>query len=175
MPIISRKKKGDYSTAPEGLFPAVCIDVVDKGLVTTQWGEKYEVEIWWALDQVDPESSKQWPYMVRWKGTNSLHEKSRLRPMLEAWRGRKFTAEELDGFDLERLLGVNCQVQVIHNITDKGTYANVQAVVPSARGGIKLVAPLGYVRFCDRPERDNGDGDTFADHQGEITNDDIPF
>lgn len=168
MPIISRKKKGDYSTAPEGLHHAVCVDVIDQGLVKTEWGEKYRVQIRWQLDQNDPQSDPPRPYLVMATYTNSLHEKSRLRPMLEAWRGRKFTAEELDGFDLEKLLGVNCQIQIIHNITDGGTYANVQAVVPPPKNGVKLRA-LEYVRMCDRPN-ENGNG-----YGGEITDDDIPF
>lgn len=172
MPIISRKKKGDYSTAPEGLHAAVCVDVIDLGLVETQWGEKYRVEIRWELNEIDPESEKGRPYMVTAKFTNSLHEKSRLRPMLEAWRGRKFTAEELDGFDLERLLGANCQVQVIHAITDKGTYANVQAVVPASKGSIKLVPSKEYIRVVDRnpePETDE------FEEQGISDDDNIPF
>ena len=177
MSIMSRKKKGDYSSAPEGLHPAVCVDVIDLGLVQTEWGEKYRVELRWELDQVDPESEKGRPYMVTAKFTNSLHEKSRLRPMLEAWRGRKFTGDELDGFDLEKLLGVNCQVQVIHNITDKGTYANVQAVVPAPRGGVRLSPSKDYVRVCDRPqqhENGNGDDDPFSkSYQPKDT--DIPF
>jgi hypothetical protein len=171
MPIFSRKKKGDYSTAPEGLHPAVCVDVIDLGLVQTEWGEKYRVEIRWELDQIDPESEKGRPYMVTAKYTNSLHEKSRLRPMLEAWRGRKFTSEELGGFDLERLLGANCQIQVIHNITDKGTFANVQAVVPAPKNSLMLVPSKDYVRVINRPKQDE-QRDEF---EREITDDDIPF
>lgn len=169
MAIMAKKKKGEYSTPPEGLYSAVCVDVVDLGLVKTQWGENYKVQIRWQLEEQDPESDPQRPYMVLATYTNSLHEKSRLRPMLEAWRGRKFSAEELDGFDLEKLLGVNCQVQVIHNITDKGTYANVQAVVPAPRNAMKLRASEDYIRVCDRTENGNGHSNT------EITDEDIPF
>lgn len=54
------------------------------------------------------------PYVVSGFYTNSLNEKSRLRPMLESWRGRPFTEEELDGFDLQNVLGKPCLLSVIH-------------------------------------------------------------
>jgi hypothetical protein len=74
-----------------------------------------------------------------------------LRPMLEAWRGRKFTPQELEGFDLERLLGVSCQLQLVHVLTDRGgLFANVQAVVPLGRGMTKLRPSEDYVRVCHR-------------------------
>jgi hypothetical protein len=86
-----------------------------------------------------------------------LSEKSRLRPTLEAWRGRKFTKEELDGFDLEKLIAAPCQIQIVHNISDEGRiYGNMQAVVPSAKGMAKL-SPQDYVRMKDRA-REQGTG-----------------
>jgi hypothetical protein len=45
------------------------------------------------------------PFLVSKRYTLILNEKGNLRPMLEAWRGRKFAPQELKGFDLERLLG----------------------------------------------------------------------
>ena len=172
MPIISRTKKGEYSTAPEGLHNSVCCDVIDKGLVQTEWGEKYQVQIRWQLEEIDPEANPPRPFLVMATYTNSLHEKSRLRPMLEAWRGKKFTAEELDGFDLEKLLGAPCQVQVVHAITNKGTYANVQAVVPAAKGSTKLRVSADYIRVCEREKRAQleNEPDVF-----EAEDSDVPF
>ena len=93
----------------------------------------------------------------------SLHEKSNLRPMLEAWRGRKFNEEELTGFDLEKLVGVNCQVQVIHGIKSTGgTFAKVQAVVGPAKGTAKL-AVRNYQRVIDRPKQQGTGSHSDAD------------
>ena len=118
MSIIASKPKSEFSTAPEGLHPAVCCDVVDLGTVKVgDYEPRHMVQIRWMLEDTDPKTSR--PYIVMQRYTLSLHEKSKLRPMLEAWRGKKFTAEELEGFDLEKLIGVNCQVQVVHNITDQ--------------------------------------------------------
>jgi len=137
---------------------------VDLGMVQSQWGESHQVSIRWQLEENDPKSGK--PYMVQMRARLSLHEKSKLRPMLEAWRGKKFSQEELAGFDLEKLIGANCQLQVIHNIADGGAvYANVQAVVPADRKETKL-AVRDYVRVKDRddqPTSSNGHGQDEAD------------
>lgn len=173
MSIIAKKKKSEFSPAPEGLHGAVCCDVVDLGIQKSQWGEAHKVEIRWQLEETDPKTDPPRPYMVVQRFTLSLHEKSRLRPMLEAWRGRKFTSDELDGFDLEKLVGANCQVQVIHNVQDEGeVYANIQAVVPAAKGAPKLRANSGYVRVAEREKRAELERNP---NGGPITDEDIPF
>jgi hypothetical protein len=148
MPIIAKDNRREFTPAPEGLHQAVCVDVTDLGLQATQWGEKQKVEIRWQLEEKDEETGKRFLIMSRY--TNSLNEKATLRQHLEAWRGRRFTQEELEGFDLEKLLGVNCQLQVIHNIVGEGrVYANVQAIVPIGKGMTKI-RPEDYVRVVDR-------------------------
>jgi len=165
--IYTRKKDVTYATPPEGLHQAVCVDVVDLGDQDTPWGSKPKIEIRWQLDEVNPETGKR--FEIRNRYTNSLHEKAALRQTLETWRGKKFTAQELKGWDLEKLLGVNCQVQVVHKPGDEGrVWANVQAVVPAAKGAVKLRAQ-DYVRQIDR---EDVAGNGHAKKEGD---DDIPF
>jgi len=52
--------------------------------------------------------------------TNSLSEKGTLRKMLQSWRGRAFTQEELQGFDLASVTGHPVQVGIIHWTNDSG-------------------------------------------------------
>lgn len=147
MPIIAKKPESSFAPCPEGLHQAVCVDVVDLGLQKGQFGEKHKVEIRW---QVDVEDDRGRRFELRKWYTLSLHEKSNLRKDLECWRGRKFTETELAGFDLENLLNANCQLQVIHNISDEGrTYDNVQAIVPH-NAKVPKIAPQDYVRQKDR-------------------------
>ena len=161
MSIVAKENISEYSTAPEGLWPAVCCDVIDLGIVDSQWGESHQIEIRWQLEDNDPKTER--PFMVLRRYRLSLHEKSNLRPMLEAWRGRKFNEEELTGFDLEKLVGVNCQVQVIHGIKSTGgTFAKVQAVVGPAKGTAKL-AVRNYQRVIDRPKQQGTDSHSDAD------------
>lgn len=176
MPIMATRPKNDFSPAPEGLFQAVCIDVIDLGIVKVEFKgktkEQHKIKILWALDEVDQKTGKN--FWVSQRYTLSLHEKSGLRKMLETWRGVKFTDEELEGFDVEKLIGANCQVQTQHNLTDGTTYANVVAVVKAAKGVPKMAVPSDYVRQCDREknqyfeEHPNGEGYHAADE-------DIPF
>lgn len=149
MPIYARKKESDYSPAPEGLWPAVCVDVVDLGILDSPFGPQVKIEIRWQLEEEDPKTGKR--YLVVQRYTPSLHQKSKLRPLLEAWRGKKFTPEEEKKFDIEKLLGANCQLSITHNIKDEGrVYSNVQAVVPPARNATKIY-PKDYERVCERP------------------------
>jgi hypothetical protein len=164
---MAKSNKTDFTPAPEGLHPAVCVDVIDLGMVTTQWGESHQIKIRWQLEDDDPKTRR--PYLVQRQFRNSLHEKSSLRPLLESWRGKKFTEEELKGFDLERLLGANCQLQIIHRITGEGgTFANVQAIVACGKRQTKLVA-RDYVREKDRIKNAN------AISESEEIDDSVPF
>jgi len=152
MPIYARKPESNFKPAPEGLHQAVCCDVWDpyeaeSGFEAGKMVTK--TRIVWQLEVVDEEHGR--PYEVSQIYTLSLSEKANLRKMLEAWRGRKFSTEELKGFDLEKLIGANGQVQVVHNAKEGGdVYANVQAVVPIGKNMTKLTVTDGYVRHRDR-------------------------
>lgn len=171
MAIYARAPESKYPVAPEGLHAAVCCDVVDLGLVDTQFGQKHKVEIRWQLEEAIESAIGLVRPIVRQRFTNSLHEKAKLRGVLETWRGRKFTKDELTGFDLEKLLGVSCQIQVIHHITDEGqTFANVNAVIPLGKGMPKVRVETDYVRQQDRNQTST------VTPNGEVDDaDDIPF
>ena len=154
-PLIARRPRSTYTAAPEGLHSAVCVDVVNLGVVQGAYGPKHKVRLVWQLEAMDEERGRR--FDVARVYTLSLHERAALRKDLESWRGRKFTELELDGFDLERLISVPAQVQVTHDLGDDGSlYANVTTVVPPIKGVPKL-APLDYVRAKDRQAR-NGAG-----------------
>lgn len=173
MALMVKDNKTAFTPAPEGLRQAVCVDVVDLGMVTDQWGTKHKAELVWQLDQKNPETGKR--FTVRKRYTLSLHQKAVLRIDLESWRGKKFSNEELDGFDLEKLLGINAQVQVVHTLADNGrVLSNVRAVVPIGKGMTKLRGE--YVRAKDRPQT-NGNGNGGGNQGGTHGNHDAstPF
>jgi hypothetical protein len=152
---IVAKAGGDFKPAPEGLWPAVCVDVVDKGIVQSQmYKPRHMIQLRWVLDAEPPMEDGR-PHMAVRSFGLSLGEKSNLRPFLEAWRGKKFTEDELDGFDLEKLIGANCQLQIIHNKANGKTYGNVQAVVPAAKGTKPMTVPTDYIRQEERDRRAN--------------------
>lgn len=152
MPIIARRPESNFTPAPEGLHQAVCVDVWEPWESENPFKSGDMVDqtrIVWALEAVNPETGR--AFQVSQIYRLSLHEKAKLRQHLEAWRGRKFTEKELEGFDLEQLIGKNCQIQVIHNVKEGGSvFANVQAIVPLGKGMVKLGVPEGYARKRDR-------------------------
>lgn len=163
MPIIASDSGGNFTPAPEGLHEAVCCDVVDLGMVDTQYGAKHKVRIVWQLSP-DAGTTADGTLLTASSRFNlTLHENGTLRPFLEAWRGKRFTAEELKGFDLERLIDACCQLQIIHEEKDGRTYANVKACVPFPKNSDRLF-PLGYVRVKDREQT----GAEPADNDAEI-------
>lgn len=64
--------------------------------------------------------------------TASLNEKASLRKHLEQVRGKKFTQEDLAGFDVKKLLGALATVSVVLNQNDKPKVANVSAPMKGA-------------------------------------------
>ena len=147
----AHKPKSNFEPCPEGSWPAVCVDVVDKGMQDSQWGPKHKIQIRWVAD-AEPKRTDKKPYMVSKKVTLSMGKKSNLRPMLEIWRGKKFqTDQEAYDFDVEALIGAPCQLQVCQEQGDDGPYAFVQAVFKAFPGGPRVAMPKDYVRECNRP------------------------
>jgi hypothetical protein len=140
------KANSGFVPAPEGLHKAVCVDVVDKGFVETPWGEKPKVRVVWEIEAEMDDGRR---FTVGKTYTASLHEKSNLHKDLRTWRGRPFTAEELAGFDMEKVIGVPCQLLVTHVEKDGTVYANVAAV--TRLQGAPLKPSASYVRVKDRP------------------------
>ncbi|WP_431522800.1 phage replication initiation protein, NGO0469 family [Neisseria gonorrhoeae] len=59
-----------------------------------------------------------------------MHSKSQLATDLKSWRGRDFTPEERDNFDLRNILGKPCLLSIAHQESSDGktTYANISAI-----------------------------------------------
>lgn len=134
MSLIASDPGGDYELAPEGTHVARCYRIIDLG---TQYSEYYQTyhrkaQIYWELPDEKMEDGR--PFSVQRRLTISLSSKGNLRPLLEAWRGRKFTAEELAGFQLTKVLGAPCLINVAHSTEDKNQYANVQSVMALPKG-----------------------------------------
>lgn len=118
--------------APEGTQIARCIWVIDLGHHQANYPGKKptmvpKVLFCWELLGTDRMEDGR-PFTLSRRFTLSLGEKSHLRPMLEAWRGKKFTREELEGFDVRNCVGKYCLVAVTHEADGDKRYANVATV-----------------------------------------------
>lgn len=126
-----------------GVHMARCVQIVDLGTQSTNFGDKHQVLIGWelpgqrlVLPGKDGAPDRDVPRIVQKRYTVSLNEKAALRKDLESWRGRKFSAEELAGFDLGVLIGKTCQIQMVHSAskTTGKVYANVQSIMGMPKG-----------------------------------------
>jgi len=125
---------GDFTPAPAGNHIARCIQLIDIG---THHGEyqgeptvRNQIIVRWELPNETIETDKgPQPMIVSKFYTNSLSEKANLRKDLEAWRGREFTQDEKDNFDLMNILNKGCLVTVIHNEKKKAKVTTVSALV----------------------------------------------
>lgn len=173
---IIAKEGGSFTPAPEGTHAAVCVDVVDLGMLDVTFGGKtktqHKIRISWQIDE-DMKDGK--PFLVSKRYTLSLHEKAGLRKDLESWRGKSFTPGELDGFDVENVVSVGCMLNIVHAPNPNGgsPYANVTAVMKMPKG---MGAPSirDYVRVQDRPAEEVATSQSHEYAQG-VTDDDIPF
>lgn len=144
-------KEPEGSSIPpieEGTYAAVCKSIIDLG---DQWSEKYKkasakVLFVWAIPEETIEiNGETVPRTVSGTYSASLAEKSNLRKMLEGWRGRKFSPDELKGFDLRNVLNAPCLITIVHKPSADGskTYTEVSAVTRLLKG---MPAPV-----CDMP------------------------
>jgi len=143
---------GDFKLPPAGSFVARLYRIIDIGTQTTEWMGKKKMQrkiiTMFELHGEDNDgqplqTAEGKPLIVSKRYTLSLDEKATLRKDLEAWRGKAFTQEELDGFNLEVLLGKCCMVNVTHSTYDGKEYANIANIsqVPAALK--KLGEPVG--------------------------------
>lgn len=128
---------GEFESAPEGLFEAVCYRVIDMGSQENYFDAgKSDHKVMLSFEIQDEDAGRMTdgrPFSVHKQYTVSLNEKANLRKHLEAWRGKKFTSDELKGFDLSNLLGKPAQVQVMHKPSKDGTrvFTEINNIMPS--------------------------------------------
>lgn len=128
---------GNFPPIPEGTYPAVCNMLVDLGM---QRSEVYnnvsrKVLISWQLpDETIEIDGKPEPRVISNRYTLSLDERANLRADLAAWRGRDFTPEELQAFDLRNIVGAPCLIGIIHKESNGKKYANISRVMALPKG-----------------------------------------
>ena len=121
-----------------GLHPAVAIGVYDIGhRMDIRFGKvKHEYVFVFELPAAEPLviDGETLPRTLSTTLTASMGSKSNLRPLLEGWRGKAFTEEEANGYDITRILGAKAQVNVVHVERNGKTYANIKNVLPAPKG-----------------------------------------
>lgn len=180
MALVAKEEK-TYEPIPTGMQQAVCAMVCDigthEGTYEGRPNIRHQIVVIWELDEKNAEGR---PFQASKFYTLSLGEKANLRKDLESWRGQKFTADELKGFDLERLVGVNCFLNVVEN--DGKT--KIAAITPLAKNMPKIKQSnlqepdwVGKMRAKSVEHAGKGSADAGSPHGGlaPTTEDDLPF
>lgn len=154
---------GSFELIPAGVYAARCYRLVDMG---TQKGnpafgakDQKKVMVSWELLDNEIKMNDGRPFAIHKTYTASLGEKANLRVDLEAWRNKKFTDEELKDFDLKKILGAYCQLQVVHS--EDGKFANVQTIM-AMRG--EKPAPVNENVYFDIDEPDMAVFEAFSNN-----------
>lgn len=128
---------------PAGNHIARCYSMIEIGTVTEIIMNKSQtlrkVRIGWELPletREFKEGDGEKPFVISKEYTLSMHEKSNLRKDLKSWRGKDFTEDEAKSFDITKLLGVPCMINIIHQPSKDGSrvYANIAGVTPMPKG-----------------------------------------
>jgi len=130
------KDCGAFELCPPGNHIAVCYGVMDVGTHERQYRDGPKIErrlrLMWEIPGETMSDGR--PFAVSREYKLSGHEKSNLRKHLDSWRGKRFTDEDFDKFDLQMLLGKGCMLQVVHNEVGDRTYANVETLGSLPKG-----------------------------------------
>lgn len=171
-------KRRPFVAAPEGTDQAVLVDVRNMGEKEVFWqgaskGKKPHVLFQWQLNNVidlefdpnDDEETQKWKeeqngklYMVSQIYVNSMAPSAKMRKHIEAMLGRQLSDKEAGprGFNLNALVGQNCQLTIVRSEKDGITYANVANVAGWNPKFGPNMEPKDFVRYKDRPKDAEG-------------------
>ena len=147
--------KGKFAPHPDGgPYAAVCVDVVNMPQCQTKYGLQDKVRIVFETElEMEPDDQgRVRPWLQAAFFGKTIGEKSNLRKFLKSWRGRDFTPEELEAFNLETIVGAPARLIIEHTQDGTDTYANITAILRAENG--KILKPSGaYQRVKDRPPK----------------------
>ena len=121
MTLVAKNDGGDFAPAPAGNHVAICYAIIDLGTQHSDaftWegsaipaADRPQILMMWELPNEPVEIADELgggtkPAVTSHFYNMFFNDKARLRKDLESWRGRQFSQEELQGFDISKLLGV---------------------------------------------------------------------
>jgi len=126
------EKSSSFPSVSVGVHKARCIKVIDLGTQKNEFEgyitwKRQALVIWEVPDQTNETSE---PLTISRFYTLSLHEKSNLGIDLTSWRGRPFSETEKKGFDISKLIGHTCLLNVIQGNKNN----KIGSVMPLPKG-----------------------------------------
>lgn len=139
--VLQAKVGGDFKPHPEGIHPAVCVDLIDLGLVESEWqGQRRLINKLRLVFETEQRGEDGRNCIITKTFTASLHPKAKLSEFVGKWRGRPVVPGE--SIDLSKLIGANCTLVISHQTNMVGrVYASIDAVSKPTK---RLVASGSY-------------------------------
>ena len=139
---VSESSTGGFELMEAGTYVARCYRMIHIGTnrenILGKEKDLNKVRLYWELPtemHVFKEEDGEQPRVISKEFTLSLNEKANLRKFLESWRGKSFTAKELEEFDISALIGAQCQLNIIHKEAKNGnTYLEISSVSKVMKG-----------------------------------------
>ena len=172
MPIVAKESGSPRELIPVGNHIARCIGVTQIGTVVEnimgQDKRMHKIRLTWELPletRVFDKDKGEQPYVFSKEYTLSLSEKAKLRESLQSWRGKAFTAEELQGFDITNVVGVPCMLNIIHEPSKKDPTKKYEALasVAALSKGVKCPPQVNPSKIFSLDNWDSELFDTFPD------------
>lgn len=171
MGFTATKPESTFEKAPAGVHIARCFKLVDMGLQKKTYqgeskGEQQKIMVSWEL-LGDERTADGEPFVHSEFYWMTLGEKAKLRRDIEAWRGKTLNDEEAQAFDLSRLLGAYCQLNLVEQKEGDKTYINLASIVPLPKAMPKPEGVNEIVTFdMDAPNMEIFE--TFSDKMKEM-------
>ena len=108
---------GDFEPLPEGNYTAICYKIVDQGTREEQFKDnpkkkRHTLNVSWEIPSEKMADGR--PMSISKTYTVSLNENATLYKDLVTWRGTSFTKEELEGFEIDKMIGAPATLEVEH-------------------------------------------------------------
>jgi len=122
MAILAKQNSTPRELIPADNYIARCYKMVQIGTVVENFQGQpktmQKVRIGWEMPnelKVFKEENGPQPLVIEAEYTLSMADKATLRALLTSWRGQAFTEEEAKSFDITKLIGAPCMLNVVHN------------------------------------------------------------
>ena len=209
---IKFKKPENNSTdflVPAGTHVARCYKMIHVGERPYEYNgeQKTKNSLWVFFElpkemRVFNEDKGEEPMSINIEYNLTFYEQAKLFQHINSWRGKSLTPQEIDDFEIDKLLGVPCMLSVVHNTSAKNgkTYANIQSVSGLPKG-IECPAQINKTQVWDYDsnfdmemfksfpeffqdmirqtpeweEKQNNNNTNYQSESNEVEPDDLPF
>ena len=120
-----------------GVYTGVASALIDLGIQESQMFKNKQrkvIIVWTILGETVTVKDEELPRVMSKEYTMSIGDKSTLRKDLEAWRGKTFSSDELQGFNLVNILNTACQLQINEQEKNGKTFTNIAAIMALPKG-----------------------------------------